>query len=86
GKVNQALAHGLPVVATRCAIEGMGLEDGRDVLVADDTGAFVDAVLRAYEDDALWQRLADGGLANTEREFSPDRARTTLRGIFASLR
>lgn len=86
GKVNQALAHGLPVVATRCAVEGMGLEDGRDVLVAETPEAFVAAVLRAYDDDGLWQSLAEAGLANTARQFSPDRARDSLRRVFDSLR
>ena len=86
GKVNQALAHGLPVVATRCAVEGMGLQHGVDALVADDAQAFADAVLAAYDDEALWNRLVDGGLTNTEREFSPERARQTLRAVFASLR
>ena len=86
GKVNQALAHGLPVVATRCAVEGMGLMHGVDALVADDAEGFCAAVIAAYDDAALWQRLVDGGLANTRREFSPERARQTLRGIFAGLR
>ncbi len=86
GKINQALAHGLPVVATRCAVEGMGLADGVDALVADDAEAFAAAILAAYDDEALWQRLVRGGLANTEREFSPERARTTLRAIFSELR
>jgi len=86
GKVNQALAHGLPVVATRCAIEGMDLEDGRDVLLAEDPESFVEAVLRAYEDDVLWRRLVAGGLASTARGFSPERARATLRAVFDGLR
>jgi GT2 family glycosyltransferase len=86
GKVNQALAHGLPVVATRCAVEGMGLEHGVDALVADDAEAFATALLSAYDDELLWNRLVEGGLANTEREFSPERARQTLRAVFASLR
>lgn len=86
GKVNQALAHGLPVVATRCAVEGMDLRDGVDALVADDADGFAAAVLAAYDDEALWNRLCAGGLANTERAFSPERARQTLRAVFASLR
>ena len=36
GKVNLSMAHGQPVVATSCAVEGMHLRDGVDVLVADD--------------------------------------------------
>lgn len=86
GKINQALAHGLPVVATRCAVEGMGLTHGVDALVADDAEGLAEAILAAYDDEAQWQRLAEGGLANTEREFSPERARATLRGIFNQLR
>jgi glycosyltransferase involved in cell wall biosynthesis len=86
GKINQALAHGLPVVATRCAVEGMGLTHGIDALVADDAESLAATILAAYDDATLWQRLVDGGLANTEREFSPERARTTLRTIFNQLR
>jgi GT2 family glycosyltransferase len=86
GKINQALAHGLPVVATRCAVEGMGLQHGVDALVADDAQGLADAVLAAYDDEALWLALVQGGLDNTEREFSPERARATLRMIFNELR
>jgi GT2 family glycosyltransferase len=86
GKVNQALALGLPVVATRCAVEGMGMEDGRDALVADDAEGLAAAILRLYDDESLWNQLVLGGLANTEREFSPERARATLRAVLNDLR
>jgi GT2 family glycosyltransferase/glycosyltransferase involved in cell wall biosynthesis len=82
GKVNQSLAHGLPVVATRCAVEGMHLVDGEDVLVADDADTFADHVVRLYADAALWQRLAQGGLENTRRFFSAEPVRATLRELF----
>jgi len=85
GKVNQAMARGLPVVATSCAAEGMHLRDGADVLLADDTDAFVHAVLRAHEDAVLWQRLREGGYANTRKFFSPEAARATLQPWLASL-
>ncbi len=70
GKINQSLAHGLPVVATTMAVEGMYLVDGESVLIADDATAFADAVARLYLDAALWQRLSAGGLAVMERYFS----------------
>ena len=85
GKVNQAMARGLPVVATNCAAEGMHLRDGEDVLIADDADAFADAVVRAHEDRALWQRLREGGYANTQRWFSPEAARAALLPWLASL-
>ena len=85
GKVNQALAHGLPVVATTCAVEGMHLVDGEDVLVADDADAFAEAVLKLHDDATLWSRLSEGGLENTRRHFSPDVVRAPLRRLLDEL-
>jgi len=81
GKVNLSMAHGQPVVATPSAVEGMHLRDGDDVLVAGDAVAFADAVVRLYHDEALWQRLSAGGLANVERHFSLDAARDSVRRL-----
>ncbi len=82
GKVNQAMAHGLPVVATGCAVEGMHLREGEDVLIADDAEAFALALLRLYDDEALWSRLAANGRANVARHFSADAARAVVRALF----
>jgi GT2 family glycosyltransferase len=82
GKINLSMAHGQPVVATSCAVEGMHLLDGRDVLVADDAQQFADHVVRLYGDHSLWQQLAQGGLDNVARHFSLDSARDTIRGVF----
>lgn len=85
GKVNLSMAHGQPVVATSCAVEGMHLRDGEDVLVADDPQAFADAVLRLYGDEALWNRLAANGLDNVARHFSMDAARGVVRQVILGL-
>ncbi|TBR11938.1 MAG: glycosyltransferase [Lysobacter sp.] len=82
GKVNLSMAHGQPVVATSCAVEGMHLTDGVDVLVADDAQAFADAVVRAYTDAGLWERLAGNGLDSVRRHFSPDAARDVCCRVF----
>jgi GT2 family glycosyltransferase len=85
GKVNHSLAHGQPMVATLCAVEGMHLVDGVDVLVADDPEAFAAAVVRLHEDRTLWETLSAGGLENTRRHFSPGAVRATLQTLLASL-
>ena len=84
GKVNQAMAHGLPVVATTPAVEGMHLVDGDDVLVADAADAFAAAVLRLHGDEVLWNRIASNGRDNVARHFSLDAARETVREMFLS--
>jgi len=78
GKVNQAMACGLPVVATSAAAEGMNLMDGEELLIADSAQAFANAVLRLYTDEALWSHLAEGGKRSIEANFSRARARRTL--------
>ena len=61
----------------------MQLTPERDVLVADDSAAFADAVARAYSDEALWRRLAEGGRENIRKHFSRDVARAALTEMLA---
>ncbi len=82
GKVNQAMSHGLPVVLTSLAAEGMHLHDGMDALIEDDADRMADAIDRAYHDESLWTRLSDGGIDNVRRHFSTERARDALRRAF----
>ncbi|MGQ9660465.1 MAG: glycosyltransferase [Thermochromatium sp.] len=85
GKINQSLAHGLPVVATALAIEGMHLVDGESVLVADTAEAMVEAVIRLYQDPDLWRRLSVGGLKVMEEHFSFAAAERAVRAALVSL-
>lgn len=82
GKINLSMAHGQPVVGTTCAVEGMHLRAGQDVLVADDAAGFADAVVRLYQDPVLWQQLAAAGLANVAEHFSLDAASATVQRVF----
>ncbi len=82
GKINQAMAHGLPVVATSAAVEGMHLGDDVDVLVADSPESFAQAVLRLDGDAVLWERIATHALDNVATHFSLDAARQTVRELF----
>ncbi|AKC86129.1 glycosyltransferase [Pseudoxanthomonas suwonensis] len=82
GKVNLSMAHGQPVVATACAVEGMHLRDGVDVAVADDPAAFADAVVALYGDRGRWERQAQAGLDNVARHFSFEAASATVRRVF----
>jgi O-antigen biosynthesis protein len=79
GKINQSLAHGLPVVATRVAAEGMHLVDGDSVLIADDASAFAAAVERLNQDPLLWQQLSDAGLRVMDAHFGFAAAEQALR-------
>ncbi|MGY3041525.1 GT2 family glycosyltransferase [Rhodanobacter sp. TND4EL1] len=81
GKINMSMSHGVPVIATTIAVEGMQLVDGENVLVADDAITIVDAVRRLQEDAALWQQLSARSLDNVQQHFSAAAATATLQRV-----
>jgi glycosyltransferase involved in cell wall biosynthesis len=56
-KVLEAFAAGKAVVATRLALEGIGVVDGEHVLVADDDESFADAVVSLLHDPSRRARI-----------------------------
>lgn len=84
GKVAASLAHGVPAVCTPVAAEGMQLTPGSDVLVGGSVEEFAARVLDLLNDDGLWQRLSQGGLAYarniTSRASANERIRALLPG------
>jgi hypothetical protein len=63
GKVIQALMAGTPTVASSIGIEGLGIQDGEHILVADDSAGFAAHVTSLIRQQDLWHRLAHAGRA-----------------------
>ena len=63
GKILEALATGLPVVATRRSLRGLELVPGRDVLAADTAAEFAAQTLRLLSSPSLREELGRRGLA-----------------------
>lgn len=78
GKINQAMACGLPVVATSVAAEGMSLIANEELLVADEPQEFANAVVRLYQDQGLWAQISTNGYENVRKHFSRATAKATL--------
>ncbi len=78
GKITQSLASGLPVVTTPIGVEGLGLENGIDVVVAESNIEFADAVTRLLANDADWTQVSTNGLAQASKCFSKQFCRSTL--------
>ncbi len=83
GKINSSMSFGVPVIATSVAAEGMGLEQGKDVLIADAPADFAAEICRLYDDEQLWYALSNAGLDNIERCFSFALATGQLRAVLA---
>jgi glycosyltransferase involved in cell wall biosynthesis len=78
GKVVLSMSHGLPVVGSSVAAEGIPATPGRDILIGDDPLRFVDGVDRLYHDEALWNAVSEAGLRVVEEHFSFDAARARI--------
>lgn len=81
GKINQAMACGLPVVATSVAAEGMSLAAGEELLVADAPQDFANEIVRLYNNQELWESIAERGYDNVRRHFSRATAKAALAAL-----
>ena len=67
-KIVQALMVGTPTVTTEVGTEGLGVRDGREVLVADDPSEFAAAIERVLRGRLAWRRLARRGRRHILRQ------------------
>jgi glycosyltransferase involved in cell wall biosynthesis len=72
-KIVEAMAKGLPTVTTRVGAEGLPIEDGVHLLLADTTDELVAAVLRLMGDAELRARLASNGRRLVEEQLGWNR-------------
>lgn len=70
-KVIEALARGLPVIATRLGVDGLGLEPGRHCIVEEDLAGFADAMVRLL-DRAVNDGFARRSFACYRERFAPE--------------
>lgn len=68
-KILEALALGLPVVSTSIGAEGLDLEPGRDLILADDPGAFAAEVVGLLQDPERGRRLGANGRDTVCRRY-----------------
>lgn len=71
-KILNALAQGLPVVSTTLGAEGISVESGKHLLLADTPDEFARAALCLLSDRALADRLARAGRSLVEEQYSLD--------------
>ncbi|QYK41009.1 MAG: glycosyltransferase [Paracoccaceae bacterium] len=78
GKIGSSLAAGVPCISTTVGAEGMGLQPGSEIVIADSPEDFAAAVLWVVEDADLWDRLSRGGRDFVARAYSPEVTRRRL--------
>ncbi|MGB2711558.1 MAG: glycosyltransferase, partial [Conexibacter sp.] len=78
GKVTQSLGAGLPVVTTPTGAEGLGVLDGRELLIAETAEQLAERIVRLHRDDELWRRLSADGQQVVRRVASVELMRERL--------
>ncbi|MFH1244051.1 MAG: glycosyltransferase family 4 protein [bacterium] len=71
-KVLEAMITGTPVVATTLAVEGLDLQNGQEVLIADTSSGLADAAVTLLTDRSLQLKLSRAGEAIVRRGYSWD--------------
>ena len=84
-KLLEALAAGLPVVTTRVGLEGIEATDGREVVLADDPAATVQAVRGLLTDLAARRRLGGAARRLAEEKYDWSRCLAPLEELYAGL-
>jgi polysaccharide biosynthesis protein PslH len=84
-KVVEGLSMRKAMVSTSLGCEGIDVEDGKHLLIADTPAAFATAVLRLLDDAALSASLADAGRDLVDRRYRWERVVADLEGFYDQL-
>jgi glycosyltransferase involved in cell wall biosynthesis len=77
-KLLESMRAGMPTVTTIDGAAGLDVQNGREMLIADEPARFAEGVVRVLSDVALRERLRAGGYAYIESHHSLAAARARL--------
>lgn len=84
-KILDAWAWRLPVLSTSLGAEGIQVQPGQDILIADDPAAFAEAAIRLLRDADLRRELAEAGRRAVEARYDVDRVYAGLEAAYGRL-
>jgi glycosyltransferase involved in cell wall biosynthesis len=82
-KILEAFAARVPVVATSIGAEGLAVDDGEHLLLADDGHDFATACRRLKEDPRLGERLAANALDRVRERYSRAEGKTIIQKLLS---
>jgi glycosyltransferase involved in cell wall biosynthesis len=81
-KILEAMAYGRPVVSTSLGAEGLQVEDGSEILIADRPDRFAECVLSLVNDDGIHQRQAEAARRAAESRYDWNRIAERLLELY----
>jgi glycosyltransferase involved in cell wall biosynthesis len=83
-KIYEAMAARAPVVSTTVGAEGLDVQHGDNILLADDPAAFAECCLGLLADDERRRRIASAARDHVLRNYSWDGVARVFEGILES--
>jgi glycosyltransferase involved in cell wall biosynthesis len=68
-KILEAMACSTPVVASKIAVEGLDVENGKHVLTSNDAQELAELTIKVLTDQKLWKKLSDNGKQFVEDHY-----------------
>lgn len=68
-KILEALAMGKAVVSTTVGAEGLELQDGKEIMIADDPSHFAESVIQLLTDPMLRNNIGENGRIRVEQDY-----------------
>ena len=84
-KLLEAMAHGVPVIATHAALDGIAAKPARDLLVADEPHDFAGKTVAVLQDRSMRAQLAANALALVQKDYRWETTLQKLEDAIASI-
>lgn len=85
-KILGAMAAGLPVVSSQVGIEGLEVEDGVNILIAEDEADFVAKAVKILNDPRLYNKIRINARRLIEEKYNWPKIATDLEKIYLGLK
>lgn len=85
GKLIDALAYGMPTVASEIAAEGTGLKHGINAYIPKNNEDWVECIRECYFNEDKWLAIRQNGIALVKNKYNQSNAVRQFRTIFSRL-
>lgn len=84
-KILEAMASGVPVITTRLGAIGIGAENRKEVIIADDNQEFADSVIEVLDNKNLYEKITKNARSLIEEKYNWENITIELEKVYRSV-
>lgn len=85
GKIGEAFSFGVPTITTTIGAEGFDIENGREIIIADDASNWVEKILEIYHNESSWIKMSENSREYCQINLSEKKFKSNLESIIAKV-